>query len=106
MENLTKYANLNTLQTLVSALMAVMIVVMPYLGCTVDPSGTRVDCSASSFITPEIGFWVGIVLAALKFVVIPTMQPGGLVRNLFNPKVPVSTSGAEGTVKPAQIAKG
>lgn len=98
-----KFLNLNAIQTYLSAILAGMLVLLPYLGCSVDAVTSSVDC-ANAIISPTLLSYVAMAASFLKFVLIPAVQPGGWFRNLFEPKVPVSSSGDVGTVTAAQVA--
>lgn len=100
-----KFFNLNTLQTVISALLVAIPVLLTKLGCTLDPAGLKIDCSQSTVITPSLALWFTVTLAVAKFVIVPWLQPGGLLANLFAPKVPISTTGDPGTVRPSQVQK-
>lgn len=99
-----KFMNLNALQTYVSALLVAIPALFISLGCTQMVTGA-LDCSLSTLpiLTPSVALYTTGVLAVLKFFVIPALQPGGLFRNLFEPKVPVSPTGAPGTVAPSDV---
>lgn len=103
-----KFFNLNTVQTILSAALVGLPLLLKATGCidvaTPDPNDADLDCS-KSLLSPTLVWWALGIVTTLKFVIIPWLQPGGLVRNLFEPKVPVSTSGATGTVTPAQVQK-
>lgn len=97
-----KFLNLNALQTVLSAILAALPVLLINLGCT-DPTGTgRLDCSQASF-SPWLLMYIAGGISLLKFFVLPAIQPGGWFRNLFEPKVPVSPTGAVGTVTQGQV---
>lgn len=103
-----KFINLNTLQTILSAVLVGLPLMLKATGCvevvTPDPNDADLDC-AQSMLSPTLVWWGLGIVTTLKFVIIPWLQPGGLVRNLFQPKVPISTSGAPGTVTPTQVQK-
>lgn len=100
-----KFLNLNSLQTLASALLVAIPPVLVSQGCTLEAQGA-LDCSHAVLpflLSPNVTIGITGFLAVLKFVVVPWLQPGGLVRNLFSPKVPISESGAVGTVAPDHV---
>jgi hypothetical protein len=95
-----KFFNTNAYQTYIT--FAIMVIPFALLksGCTAV--GDSYDCS-QSFIGPwGTAVLIG-VLGLLKLLGLPIFQSGGLVRNLFSPKVPVSTSAAPGTVLPSDV---
>lgn len=96
--------NLNAIQTALTAVLAILPVLLVNLGCTQDAVTGKLDCS-TAFFSPEILGYIAAAVGFLKLVVIPALQDGGWFRNLFSPKVPVSTSGDAGTVKPAAVQK-
>lgn len=97
-----KFWNLNALQSLLTALLGAVPVIFAAFGCTTLATGA-LDCTQSTVFSPKAALIAGGVITVLKLVIIPWLQPGGLVRNLFELKVPVSQSGAPGTVFPEQI---
>lgn len=100
--------NLNTLQSILSGVLVVLPVLLKFTGCveevTPDPNDADLNCSAST-LSPTLIWWGLGIVTTLKFVVIPWFQPGGLIRNLFAPKVPVTEKVEPGTVMPTQVAK-
>lgn len=94
-------ALLNTVQTVLSAVNGILIVVLMNLGCVTGVDG-KLDCSAAWFEPSTIAI-VAIVSNTLKFVVIPWLQPGGLLRNLFGDKTVVTSTPAPGTVAPTDV---
>lgn len=97
-----KFLNLNTLQTILSALLVALPLFLLGIGCTQEALGNRLDCS-QSIIGPVFGAWATGFIAILKFFIVPMLQPGGWARNLFDPKVPVTTANAPGTVHPDDV---
>jgi hypothetical protein len=99
-----KFINLNAVQTYVSALLVAIPALFIAVGCTQNALGA-LDCSMSKLpiLTPTVTLYTTGFLAVLKFAIIPALQPGGWFRNLFAPKVPISPTGAPGTVKPQQV---
>ncbi len=97
-----KFLNLNTAQTVLSALLVALPSVFVAFGCTQLVNGAF-DCSDSTVFTPTSAVWASAVIAVLKFGIIPAIQDGGWARNLFSPKVPVTTTSAPGTVSPADV---
>lgn len=95
--------NFNLVQTACTVVIAVITAAMLALGCTTLPTG-MLECAASAWITPKIAGIVIGILTFLKLIVLPALTPGGLVRNLIEPKVPVSSSGVPGTVRPSNIS--
>lgn len=98
-----KFLNLNALQTYISAALVGIPMILVGLGCIQLPGG-GLNCSASP-ISPAAAAWIIAALGVLKFGILPAIQPGGWFRNLFEPKVPVSTSSAPGTVMPHDVVK-
>lgn len=96
--------NLNAIQTYLSAILAALPILLVNLGCTLDAVTQKLDCS-NAVIAPTTLGWIAAAIGFIKLVVIPAIQDGGWFRNLFSPKVPVSTSGDAGTVKPAAVQK-
>lgn len=97
-----KYWNLNALQSLLTALLGAVPIVFAAFGCAMLPNGA-LDCSVSPFFTPKMALIASTILTVLKLAVIPAIQDGGWFRNIVSPKVPVSNSGAPGTVDPGSI---
>ncbi len=93
-----KFLNLNAIQTYLTGINYALIALLTQFGCLTDTATGKVTCTAASF-SPEILFYVATVVNVVKLVFIPAVQPGGWFRNMFETKVPVSTSGATGTVK-------
>lgn len=106
-----RFLNLNTAQTVISAILYAIPLVLVKFGCTTINPGLpneALDCSSSQLITPMMAVWMGSILAFLKFIVIPALQPGGLFRNLFDSKVPIAPTPDKqitGTVVPADVKK-
>lgn len=99
--------NLNTLQTLLSGINAALIAMLLAIGCVTGVDGKLVCTVAGiGFLTPAMLGWAATISNFLKFIIIPAMQPGGWLNNLFAPKVPVSASGAVGTVTLKQVETG
>lgn len=96
-----KFLNLNAIQTYLSIALAVLAVLLGNLGCTLGLDG-KFDCS-QAIISPSTLGYIAMATSFLKFVVIPAIQPGGWFRNMFEVKVPVSDSGATGTVAPEDV---
>jgi hypothetical protein len=97
-----KFLNLNSLQTVLSAILATLPVMLVNLGCTLDSVTQKLDCSTAWF-APELLGYVALAIGFIKLVVIPAIDNGGWFRNLFSPKVPVSASGEPGTVTQRQV---
>ena len=99
-----KFLNLNAAQTYVSALLVAIPSLFVSVGCSQSPIGA-LDCSQSMLpiLTPTVTLYTTAGLALLKFGILPAVQPGGWFRNLFEPKVPVTTTMAPGTVHPDQV---
>jgi hypothetical protein len=98
-----KFLNLNAFQTYISAALVAVPMILVGFGCVQAVTGT-LDCSGS-ILSPRVTAWIIGALAVLKFGILPATQPGGWFRNLFEPKVPVSTSAAPGTVMPHDVVK-
>lgn len=98
--------NLNALQTYLSGILAAVPIILANVGCTVDANGVT-SCASSVFpwLTATVVAYIAGITSVLKFIVIPAIQPGGWFRNLFEPKVPVSTTPVAGTVAPEQVKK-
>lgn len=94
-------ALLNTLQTVISMANVVLFALAMQLGCTTGADG-RLDCSAAWFEPATLVIIAG-VLNFLKFVVLPWLTPGGLIRNLFGDKTVVTSTPTPGTVSPADV---
>lgn len=92
-----KFLNLNAIQTYLTMALGVLGFFLIKAGCTGTAEAVA-ECSKVQILTPEMAGWLLAGVTFLKTVVIPAIQPGGWFRNLFEPKVPVSTSGATGTV--------
>lgn len=92
-----KFLNLNALQTYLALGLGIVGYFLIKAGCT-GTAEQVAECSKVSIITPEMAGWLLAGVTFIKTVIIPAIQPGGWFRNLFEPKVPVSTSGATGTV--------
>lgn len=94
--------NVNALQTYLTLAIGAMWWLLKEFGCTETVPG-MLNCSASHLLNPTVAVWVTSVLIVIKLGVLPAISEGGWARNLFWPKVPVSDSGAAGTVTPFQV---
>ncbi len=99
--------NLNSLQTILTGFIVVAIALLKFTGCTELATGA-VDCT-NSWLAQYVGagtlVWIIGIIGFIKLTVIPWLQPGGWLANLFAPKAPVTAQHATGTVTPAQVAK-
>jgi lysozyme len=77
-----KFANLNALQTYLTVAIGAIVFAMLGLGCTQTVTGV-LDCSQSAWINPTVAGWLIAVIAAIKTLVLPFLQPGGWFRNMF-----------------------
>jgi hypothetical protein len=93
--------NFNLIQSLMTAAIAAVNAAMLALGCSLQAAA--LICPADAWVTPKLAGIVNLILVGMKLIVLPALTPGGLVRNLIEPKVPVSSSGVPGTVRPSDI---
>lgn len=104
-----KFLNLNSLQTYLSAILAALPVLLVNLGCTLDAVTQKLDCS-QAIIAPTTLGWIAAGIGFIKLVIIPAIQPGGWLNNLFATKAPVvattpSEAQPKGTVAPSDVQK-
>lgn len=93
---------INTVQTILSAALASLPVLLVNLGCTMDAVTGKLDCS-QAYVAPTTLGYIAIGIGFLKLVVLPAIQPGGWFRNLFGDKTVVTTQPSPGTVSPADV---
>lgn len=104
-----KIFNINSLQTLLSVVLAIATGLLTQLGCVQDVATAKLVCTVSNFpwLTPTTLGSVAGVVTFLKLVVLPWLQPGGWLHNLFGQKVAVvpagSTAATPGTVSPVDV---
>lgn len=98
-------AILNTAQTVLSALNVVLIALLTSIGCAPDPVTAKMVCTVSAFpwLSVETLAWVAGVSNVLKFVILPWIAPGGILRNLFGEKTVVTPNPTPGTVSPTDV---
>lgn len=99
-----KFLNLNALQTYLTLAIGLIGYALVASGCTGTAEAIS-SCEAGRLLSPAMYGYILGGLTFLKTVALPAIQPGGWFRNLFEPKVPVSATGATGTVTQSQVSK-